>query len=233
MNESDSTVSPKPLKVNRASRILNIAGQRFGKLIAQEYVFSKKKKAYWKCQCDCGKEHVAPTAYLRIGDVTSCGCAHAPIVALLGAPAKSFPEHAVWSGMLKRCASPSDKDFKNYGARGIEVCQEWKDSFANFYRDMGQCPIDHTLERTDNNLGYSRENCKWATVGEQNRNKRTNIHVTINGETRIVSEWLQHYGINKRTYVGRLKSGWAREAALSTPVTEIKGTWVSVSAKAG
>lgn len=102
-------------------------------------------------------------------------------------------EYRVWAGMKRRCSDPKHKSYKNYALRGIGVCKEWQNSFPTFLKDMGLSPsIKHSIERVDNNLGYCKSNCIWATNKEQGRNKRNNVVVFYNGVRTIQADW---YGI--------------------------------------
>lgn len=121
------------------------------------------------------------------------------------------PTYKVWQGMLRRCYATSDKDFPNYGGRGITVCAEWE-RFENFFADMGERPPGMTLERRELNGPYCKENCIWATVLEQNRNRRCSINVTWNGETKPLQVWCDEFGINYYTAHNRLtRFGWPVE----------------------
>lgn len=130
------------------------------------------------------------------------------------------PTYRSWRAMKTRCLNSNQKCFKNHGARGISICEKWMD-FAGFVSDMGIRPEGTTLERKDNSLGYCKDNCKWATRTEQNRNKRTNVWFTIDGVTRCVAEWASIHGINKDTLGSRIKSGWDLED-LFTPSRPMK-----------
>lgn len=89
-----------------------------------------------------------------------------------GKPLKEFPEYSVWKGIKERCYNPNSKDYKNYGGRGIKVCERWLKSFPAFYEDMGNKPLSTSIERINNDSDYEPSNCKWATRAEQNMNKR-------------------------------------------------------------
>jgi hypothetical protein len=119
--------------------------------------------------------------------------------------------------MLQRCHSPGAKDFPRYGAKGIQVCERWRDSFAAFYADMGPRPKGRTLDRIDGTKGYSPENCRWATPAEQSRNSRLAVMVTLGGKTQCLNDWFDELGICAGTYRGRVARGWSKEAALLTP----------------
>ncbi len=118
-----------------------------------------------------------------------------------------------WFKMLTRCCNPRSKDYPNYGGRGITVCERWQ-NFENFYADMGEPPPNHTIERLNNNLGYSPENCRWEPKEVQARNTRANRFITIGNETYCVAEWAERRGIRKSIVYERLYDGWAPEEAL-------------------
>lgn len=122
-----------------------------------------------------------------------------------------------WNGMIQRCTNPDYAYAHDYSARGITVCERWR-SFENFLSDMGERPEGMTLERKDNDLGYSRENCIWATRAQQNRNRRNSRLLTFNGKTQCVAEWERELGFKQSTVYARLRAGWDAERALSTPL---------------
>lgn len=126
-------------------------------------------------------------------------------------------EYAIWSSMKQRCCNPKCHEFENYGGRGITVCSAWNDSFLAFLSDVGSKPENSSLDRIDNNLGYSKENCRWVTSREQNRNKRVNRILTLNGETLCLSDWANRIGIHHQTLRNRLRRGWTLEESLSLP----------------
>lgn len=114
------------------------------------------------------------------------------------------PIHNVWMDMIRRCYKPYRKDYKRYGGRGIKVCKRWLKSFSNFYKDMGDKPKGHTLDRIDNNANYSKENCKWSTIKQQNRNQRQSIYIRYNKKTKHLKEWSEILNINYNTLWARL-----------------------------
>ena len=128
------------------------------------------------------------------------------------------PEYRAWRAMKARCYNPHTRAYHNYGGRGIQVCDEWRNSYETFVRDMGRRPSSrHTLERVNNNENYSPKNCIWATYADQARNKRTNVFITINGITRCLSEWSKVSGIKRRTLEERVKNNWSPETLLGPP----------------
>jgi AraC-like DNA-binding protein len=122
-----------------------------------------------------------------------------------------------WAGMISRCSNPKDKDYADYGGRGIRVCPRWKESFANFGDDMGPKPNGMSLDRRDNNGNYEPANCRWATRSMQMNNTRRNRHITFNRETLTLTEWARRRGVHPGTLYNRLQHGWEVERAL-TPV---------------
>lgn len=130
---------------------------------------------------------------------------------------KRTKEYMAWDHMKQRCNNPKNPRYKDYGGRGIRVCNRWLD-FKNFLEDMGPAPSKTlTLERINNNLGYSKENCKWATTMEQSRNKRGLRIITMNGDSRTIIDWSNKLNINSVTIRSRIKRGWDYERALLTP----------------
>lgn len=125
--------------------------------------------------------------------------------------------------MLERCRNPHGKDVRHYRDRGITVCPEWE-SFEAFYRDMGPAPADHSLDRVDNARGYYPANCRWATRREQQRNKRTNRLLTLNGETMPLVAWAERTGLRRDTITRRLRRGWSVEKTLTTPLVRAVNT---------
>ncbi len=131
------------------------------------------------------------------------------------------PEHRCWLKMKERCTNPNAINFERYGGRGIAVCEEWRTDFLAFYRDMGPRPSpSHSLERIDNLRGYSKENCRWATIYEQANNTRRNILITRDGRTQTRAQWCRELGLNEvlvRQRMGRDK--WDAERAMFAPLT--------------
>lgn len=191
-------------------------GQAMGKPTVGE-VFGDatvlRRVSGWKCECrcKCGKIWVVRDAHLQCGDTKSCGCAK------VKHGKNRTPIHLTWKGLKARCQRTTNPQFKDYGGRGIYVCDRWAD-FSNFYADMGDRPKGMTIDRIDNEGPYSPENCRWATPKQQCRNTRKNVAIRHNGMTMCMSEWAEHLGMNRRTLFSRLSCGWSTERALETPV---------------
>lgn len=121
--------------------------------------------------------------------------------------------YTIWRGMRSRCQNPNVAAYPNYGGRGITVCPAWQ-SFENFYRDMGDPPAGFSLDRVNNDLGYSPENCRWATRKEQSRNQRGLRLLTIDGVEKSMGEWAEISGLALSTIWARLKNGWSPQNAV-------------------
>jgi hypothetical protein len=131
--------------------------------------------------------------------------------------------HARWINMLQRCYLPSNNSYSRYGARGIDVCPEWRESFLQFYADVGEIPFSGaTLDRIDNNRGYYPDNVRWATATQQAQNTRSNHLCTIGEETLSVAAWAKRAGFKPGTILARLKRGLSIEDALSLPLQRKK-----------
>ncbi len=129
------------------------------------------------------------------------------------------PEYVCWQQMNSRCFNPRNRCFPRYGGRGVTVCDRWRHDFAAFLADMGPRPSPkHSIDRIDNSGPYSPENCRWATLTEQNRNKRTNRLLTFHGETLPLSAWAERLGMPENTIRNRLRRGWSDERTLTEPV---------------
>jgi hypothetical protein len=123
--------------------------------------------------------------------------------------------YSCWAHIIQRCKNENDSAYKNYGGRGIKVCERWY-KFENFLTDMGEQPPRHSIERIDNNGNYSPENCKWATYKEQHNNKRVNHWIEFNNQRKTLRQWADKLGINKSTLSKRInRSNWPIEKALS------------------
>lgn len=132
------------------------------------------------------------------------------------------PEYRTWVGMIQRCTNENGPNYRHYGGRGITVCEKWTNSFMAFLEDMGKRPSpEMSLDRINNDLGYSKENCKWATKLEQSRNTRVNSLISHEGQTLCVSEWASLTGIPLCTIVARMGRGWTPKETLTTPTLRL------------
>lgn len=219
-----STLSCGCLKNQLLSKqnIVDIVGQRFNFLTVESFSHVGEGGAFWNCKCDCGEYKVLRGSDIKSGETKSCGCYRREVAHNKATHGRSKdPVYIVWRNMCSRCYDPKSPGYKNYGGRGIAVCDEWRGEggFIVFLRDMGEIPEGYTLDRINVNGNYERENCRWATTGEQGRNKRNNRSITFNGEDRLMVEWSEFLGISYKTLKTRLnKLGWSVEKAFTTPV---------------
>jgi len=205
----------------------NWLGKRVIKLLVIERAANKVEgnaakpviRSHWLCQCDCGNKvivsgHSLSKAYNGKGGAGSCGCA-------LGRTIKhgkcGSTEYRIWHMMLQRCTNANNGKFKNYGGRGITVCEKWQD-FKGFYADMGDRPEGMTLDRIDNEKGYFKANCRWASRKQQSNNRSNNLLITYQGKKQTLQMWADELGLKKSTLINRVKRGWTIERALSTSI---------------
>lgn len=182
-------------------RSIDITGQRFGSLVALERAGRSPGRAgmaLWKCRCDCGTEKTYYSMVLRAGRTSSCGCKQSEAIsrAMTKHGMTRSREFNTWKGMIARTTNPNDPFYETYGGRGIVVCERWKNSFEDFYADMGPRPPGKTLDREDNDKGYEPGNCRWATKEEQALNRRTTLRLHLGGEEVSRREAARRIGIN-------------------------------------
>jgi hypothetical protein len=194
-------------------RFVDLTNQRFGRWLVQ-YRDPKGKygKPAWVCLCDCGSTSVVAGSALRMGESTSCGCFQRELAAKnLGNTARKHgrhntPEYFRWLSMKLRCQHPSHHAFQNYGGRGISVCDRWNKSFEAFVEDVGERPTpEHTLDRIDNDGNYEPTNVRWATRQEQANNRRNNVRITHNGQTKTLAAWARDIGITPEGVAYRIQ----------------------------
>ena len=202
----------------------NLLGERFGRLTVIGKAENANEHVMWTCQCDCGSMSKVSSQSLRSGNSSSCGCIRKEM--LVGRITKHGqarerdrnPIYTCWAGMKARCFNSNELAYKNYGGRGITVCNEWL-NFEPFYRWAISSGYKHGLEidRINNNGNYEPSNCRWVTDNENRLNTRRNRLITINNETKPVTIWSQESGITRGTIYSRIRYGWA-ESDLLKPV---------------
>lgn len=177
-----------------------------------------KTNIAWECTCHCGKIFTALASNLRSGNTKSCGCQRYAKNPNHRHGMSRDRIHRLWSNMIARCHSPTSKAYKNYGARGIAVCDRWH-VFENFFEDFGRLRVgNQSIERVDNNDGYRPGNCEWSTPREQSRNKRSNLRITIKGETRLLCDWAEFSGLDSSLIRARkFRLGWPDDELLTSP----------------
>lgn len=202
--------------VPHASKTVTV-GARFGRCVVLGT--GKEPGTYLYravCRCDCGTVFAPMCAGLRNQTTQSCGCKNREDTTKHGL--WRTPIYITWSRMMSRCYKPQDPKFHDYGGRGITVCDRWHD-ITSFHADMAPSFVQGlTLDRTDNSRGYSRDNCEWRTPAQQARNKRNNIWITIDGDTKILKDWCAVFGVSYGMVRTRIKDkGWDPVLALKAP----------------
>lgn len=196
-------------------KLIDLTEQRFGRLTVVRRVDAENTGTSYLCKCDCGKEIVALANNLRRGHTTSCGCYREEKRPTLRY--KHGYTHSriyeVWYHLKDRCNNPNNPRYSSYGGRGITLCKEWYDpkafiewAYANGYKDDAEYG-ETTVDRINNNKGYSPDNCRIADAIQQSNNRRTNKFITYNGETHTVAEWSRILGINQGTLTAGLWQG--------------------------
>jgi len=199
--------------------VIDLTGQRFGRLLVVSQVPRESAKAitYWNCLCDCGTPCVVRSGDLRKkrGGTRSCGCLNRELASnRLRTHGGSVDVsrrrlYRVWLGMRSRCCSPTHKYYFRYGGRGITICPDWLQDFENFWRDMSPSfQSGLTLDRIDNNAGYSKSNCRWVTRKVQNNNRRDNVWIETPAGRLTLKMAAEYYGLNFATLRQRISYGW-------------------------
>lgn len=199
------------------SNVIDNTGKCFGMLIAISRVCNDRwGKTRWLCLCSCGKKTTVSSNALRAGKIKSCGCVRIQHGHSIGSQKSKI--YKSWDSMVQRCTNSNFRQYKDYGGRGITICERWK-KFINFLRDVGKPPSkNHSIDRINNNGNYCKENCRWSTRKQQARNRRTNRFITHNGKTQCLAEWSEEVCIPVRVIHWRLKHNWSIERALTIPV---------------
>ena len=200
----------------------DLTGERFGRLtVLGRAGRGNSNQILWECKCDCGGTAIVPTCHLNSGHTKSCGCYRKETATESGVHRikhgmRGTRLYQIWRGMRQRCTDKNYHSFPDYGGRGITICPAW-DSFEEF-RDWSMAndyQNDLTIDRIDPDGPYSPENCRWATMTEQQNNKRNNRILTLNGETHTAPEWARMTGIPVTVIYNRMKYGWPVERILT------------------
>ena len=209
-------------------KLINLIGKRFGRLTVIKRAEKDKWGSYkWLCLCDCGEKTMVIGSSLKKNRTKSCGCL------LKEKTQQRFTKHNhtkngknsrtynSWVNMTRRCVDPNKEGYEYYGARGIKVCERWS-KFQNFLDDMRECPPEYSIDRINNDKGYYKENCRWATRKEQARNKNNNHIETYNGKSQCIAAWAEETGICEETIIARLNRGLPLKNVLTTPIKILK-----------
>lgn len=220
----------KPIHMEK---VRNLAGQRFGKLVAVECVGrDRHRNALWLCRCDCGREKIVVSRSLVNGNSKSCGCLETGRfmngVGRIMHGGSGERLYRVWGGMRNRCYDKNRPEYPNYGGRGIRVCDEWLHDYSAF-RDWAyangydpslsgkECSID----RIDVDGDYCPENCRWVSMKVQTFNKRNTHRIEYRGKMISLTEASELCGIVPNTISERIKRGWPVEKAIETPARKL------------
>lgn len=201
---------------------INMIGKKFGRLtvLSECEKRAKNGKIIYKCRCDCGNITDVIGDNLRRGNTMSCGCLHSEVTKTHGL--RDCKLYNVWDNAKRRCYNKNNKRYKNYGARGIKICDEWKDNFQSFYdwsmsRGYKQ---GLTLDRIDVNGNYEPSNCRWITNEEQQNNRTDNVLITYKYRTQNITQWARELNVSPRVIRYRLKKGWPIKDCLFKPINK-------------
>lgn len=186
-----------------------IPNKKYGKITAVKMAGKSGHNMKWECKCECGKSFTALASNIASGNTKSCGCHRRKVsTEMLRTHGMSGTNsYRLWSNMMRRCRDEGNAAYANYGGRGIKVCDRWLE-FENFFSDMGDRPKDRSLERRDNDLGYSPGNCYWATRKQQMNNTRANVILTIGDTSKTMTQWCEEFLIPVHRVIARRKMGW-------------------------
>lgn len=221
---SNKLISGKTSSCGKCDYIEIVTGDKFGEWTVIGDKTRQNNHEYHLCRCSCGQERYVAHYALMSGKSKSCGCIRDKEVG------KRFTKHGgrntrlyhVWNSMKERCYVPTNHSYKRYGGRGIRICDEWKNDFACFQKwayengyDENAKRGDCTIDRIDVNGNYCPENCRWVNSKCQCNNRRSNVHITYNGETHNITEWAKITGINRATISQRYKNGYTNKNLFS------------------
>ena len=190
-------------------RFMDLTGHTYGRWTVISYDGKKGVTQQWDCRCECGIKRVVSGCSLKGGGSKSCGCLMIDkLIKRTDHGMSNSVEYRCYAGMKARCNNKQDIRYKNYGGRGIAVCDRWVSSFDRFFEDMGYRPTpQHSIDRIDNNKGYYPDNCRWATRSQQGTNRRVPKNNTSGvkgvGRTKLDPKWYARISINgKNTHLG-------------------------------
>lgn len=185
------------------SKVHDLTGQKFGLLTVIGLAETDTRKTYWVCKCDCGNMKTVRSDSLLCGAIKSCGCIkrkqdEVNLTKNHRHKMSGTRIYSEWQGMKGRCYNKGSARYADWGGRGIEVCEQWRNSFESFYTwAMANGYQDNlTIDRIDNNRNYCPENCRWVGQQEQCRNRRSNINITIGNSTRTLMEWCEIFQVD-------------------------------------
>lgn len=189
-----------------------LSGSVFGRLTAIKKDHQDSNKHWiWECRCSCGNITLIYATNLVRGLTTSCGCFRKEVGSNRATHGQARVDHRTsayrsWCSILQRCTNPKNRKFKDYGGRGIGVCDRWVNSFENFFEDIGAKPDGkYSVGRIDNDGNYEPGNCRWETPEQQSRNRRNNIWIEYDGMRKVVLDWAIYLNVKEGTLREALK----------------------------
>ena len=200
----------------------SLLGHRFGRLVVIGYAGKDKgNHSKWLCRCECGNSTVAAGYNLEAGKILSCGCLRREQAGKLNLThgCSNTRLYSTFCNMISRTENPNVDCFKFYGGRGIKICSEWRHDFQAFCA----WALSHgyqknlSIDRIDNDKGYSPDNCRWVSCEVQFNNRRSNCFISFQGETKTKADWARTAGVDYHTLCTRLNAGWPFEQAILTP----------------
>lgn len=198
------------------TKFIDMTGKVLGSLTVLRRSDERGRGGVWVCRCECGTEVLRRGDNLRSSKHPNCGCEAGALVRTHGK--KGTKIYRIWRGIKDRCCNERCAQYHRYGGRGIQICETWRNSFQAFYDDMGDVPESkHSIERIDNDRGYCKSNCRWASMREQSRNKCNTHRLTFKGKTRSLSEWADKLKIPDHRIRQRINRGWSVSRALTVP----------------
>lgn len=216
--------------------MIDLTGKTFHRWTVIAEAGRRQRAVQWLCRCECGSKRVVGGQSLRAGTSKSCGCYGREIWKQQAAHMRSLkdthgesntPTWQSWRCMWARCTKPRTNGYKNYGGRGISICERWKD-YRLFVEDMGHRPSGTTLGRKNSDLGYFPDNCRWETHAAQRRNSKQNVFFTFNSLRLCATDWARRLGLSTSA-MGKRLSKWPLEKALTYPVQTNKQTTLKIS----
>lgn len=194
-------------------------GDVFGRLTLKRVFRGENRKRYGEFECACGNVVCRLAGNVFYGHTKSCGCLkkERTVEKNTRHGKTKTREYRIWVFMLQRCYNPATNSYKYYGAKGVTVCDKWRDSFVSFLEDMGEAPEGTSLERMDRSVSYCKENCIWADAFTQANNKSNNVVVEFLGKSLTLKQWSREIGVDYHALYYRWQRGWEIERMLTTP----------------
>ena len=214
------------------AKFIDRTGFRYGMLTVIEHSYSETG-TYWRCICDCGNESIVTGGNLAAGHTKSCGCGSIKqaIENCRTANEKNKLPYSnikqlrsMYRGMIHRCYNQNNKDYRNYGGRGIRICKKWLDDKRAFYEFVHANKHDpgHQIDRIDNDGNYEPKNCRFVSAFVQTNNRTSNCFIDWEGKRLTIRQWERELGMPINVLHQRLRSNWSIERAMTQPVRAIK-----------